>query len=271
VLNLLTCRIGVLAVLASSSFAALAHDTWLAPDLYHRVSPGAVTLSLTSGMNFPDLDHAIKPDRVAVAKARDASGRTADMKTMTEREHALAFRRDVAGGVTTFWVVLDPRSSQLEPGQVREYVEHLGLLDTEAVMTAWEKKGKANVQYRYIKYSKTFVRAGQAKTDDGWSEPAGMRLELIPEEDPTRLRAGQTLRFLLLDEGTPRAEYPVSVIAAGGTRAYRTDDRGRVTIDVAAAGPYLVRATTLTPSAVPNAEWDVHFTTLSFEAHADRR
>lgn len=266
-MNVTLSRSTVLAVLASWSVAVLAHDTWLAPDRYHRVSQGAVTLSLTSGMEFPKLDHAIKPDRVAVAEARDASRRTVDITTTTEAEHALTLTRNVADGVSTFWVILHPRPSQLEAAQVREYVEHLGLADPEAVIAAWEKKRAASVSYRYVKYAKTFVRAGHAERGRAWSEASGMRLELVPETDPTRLAAGDDLRLRLIDEGKALPRYPVSVIHDGGTRTYQTDEQGRVTIEIPAAGPYLVRAATLVGSAVPETEWDVHFTTLTFEAH----
>ena len=270
-LNLSNDRRSVAAILiVGFSTGAFAHDTWVAPDRYHRTEPGAVTLSLSSGMEFPNLDHAIKSDRIAVARARDASGRTLDITKTSDAEHALTLIRDVAGGVTTFWVVLHPRPSQLEPGQVREYVEHLGLANPVAVIAAWEKISAASLPYRYIKYAKTFVRAGDAERGRTWSDATGMRLELVPETDPTRLTSGDTLKLRLIEEGKPLPRYPVSVIRDCGTRAYRTDDQGRVTIEVPAAGPYLVRATTLVPSAVAETEWDVHFTTLTFEAHGHR-
>lgn len=270
-LNGLTLRIAVLVAGSFCSVAAFAHDTWLAPERYHQVSPGAVTLSLTSGMSFPELDYAIKPDRVGAAKARNALGETADVETTSEKEHALELTGTVGDGVTTFWATLHPRPSELEAEQVREYVDHLGLSNPEEVLAHWETKGAAGVNYRYIKYSKTFVRAGVAKENQVWSEATGMRLELVPETDPTRLTVGGTPRFLLLEEGKPLPRYPVSVIHDGGTRVYRTDAEGRLTIDVPAAGPYLVRGTTLVPSAVRDTEWDVHFTTLTFEAHEDPR
>lgn len=248
---------------------AFAHDTWLAPDRYHRLSSGVVTLWLTSGMEFPKLDHPIKPDRVAAAKARDASGRTVDITTTSEAEHALALTHEATAGVTTFWVVLHPRPSQLNTGQVREYVEHLGLVDPEAVIAAWENKRAEILRYRYTKYSKTFVRAGQTK-GRAWSDATGMRLELVPESDPTQLAAGGTLRLRLIEQGKPLPRYPVSVIRDGSVRAYRTDNDGRVSIEVSAAGPYLIRATTLVPSPLADTAWDVHFTTLSVEAHATK-
>lgn len=263
-------RVTLLAAALSVSWAgsAAAHDTWLAPDRYHLRASGGVTLSLSSGMEFPKLDHAIKPERVVEAKSRNSSAQADALGAGIEAAHALTFPARPARGVTTFWAVLHPRPSELKAEQVREYVEHLGIADPESTIARWQKKGSTGVAYRYMKYAKTFVRVGNSNSGNAWRLPAGMRLELVPETDPTRMTAGSTLRLLLLDHGKPRARYPVSVIHGGVTKPYVTDGNGRVTVDVAARGPYLVRATTLEPSSAAATEWDVHFTTLTFEAHS---
>lgn len=253
------------AVTVLFATSAVAHDTWLAPDRYHRASPSTVRLFLTSGMAFPKLDHPIQPDRVAIGKGRDASGRTVALVPERETADALVLSCAIALGVTTFSVVLHPRPSQLKPGQVRDYVAHLGLADPETVIGAWKKRGETAVQYRYVKYAKTFVRAGDADGGRTWGDPAGMRLEFVPENDPTLVSPRDTMRVVLLDGRKPRTRYPISVVHGGTLREYRTDDQGRATIEIPASGPYLVRATTLVVSNMPDTDWDVHFTTLSFE------
>ena len=257
---------GALTLVVSAD--AVAHDTWLAPDRYHRNESATVSLSLTSGMEFPELDHAIKAERVAIAKARHSSGTAADLTVKGEGSNALMLTASAAPGANTFWVVLHPRPSQLAANQVREYVEHLNVPDPDTWRVAWEKRRQSTLKYRYTKYAKTFVRAGTGGGERPWSDPTEMRLEFVPENDPTRLRAGDTLQLLLLEKGAPRPRHPLSVIHGGATRLYQTDEHGRVMIDIPAAGPYLVRATTVQTSAAPATEWDVHFTTLSFEAHA---
>lgn len=248
-----------------------AHDTWLSPDVYHRSEPAAASLSLTSGMEFPKVDHAIKAERVASARARYPSGTVADLTVKGEDSHALILTAPVRPGVSTFRVVLHPRPSQLAAEQVREYVEHLNVPDPDAWRVAWEKKRQGTLKYRYTKYAKTFVRAGPRGGERRWKDATEMRLEFVPQSDPTQLRAGDRLPLLLLEKGAPRPRYPLSVIHRGATRLYRTDEDGRVTIEVPGSGPYLVRATTIETSVAPDAEWDVHFTTLSFEAHGRRQ
>lgn len=245
-----------------------AHDTWLSPDRFHLAAAGSVTLSLSSGMEFPKLDHAIAPDRVASAKWQRGRDRGA-LPAGTSAAHALEFRADAAQGVTVYAVVLRPRPSQLKSEQVREYIDHLGLPNASEVFTAWERTSKpGETGYRYMKYAKTFVRVGAADSR-AWTVRAGMRLELVPQNDPTRVTSGSTLEVVLLDRGKPLSRYPVTLLREGAKEPVNaiTDARGRVSLTLPSAGRYMLRATTLEPSADSTSRWDVHFTTMTF--HAD--
>src|SRR5204863_8823967 len=64
--------------------SVFAHDTWIVPDRFAAKRGQPITLDMTSGMGFPALDYAIKPDRVGRAFAR-LGGRTT---TLTPRAAA---------------------------------------------------------------------------------------------------------------------------------------------------------------------------------------
>lgn len=265
--------VGTLILLLTVPAPIHAHDTWLAPDRYRAATAAPVTLSLSSGMEFPKLDHAIAPDRVASAKWQTARDR-GELPTGTPAAHALEFRADAGDGITAYSVVLHPRPSKLEREQVREYIDHLGIPNAKAVFAEWEKSAKSDeTGYRYMKYAKTFVRAGAADTSRVWAEPVGMRLELIPQADPTSLTPGGTLAVVLLDRGTPLPRYPVALVREGAKEpiSARTDAEGRVLIPVPEAGQYMLRAAILESSVDETAVWDVHFTTMTFEAGPQRR
>lgn len=244
------------------------HDTWLAPDRYHAAAPGPVTLSLSSGMEFPKLDYAIAPDRVASANGQTALHRGA-LPAGTSSAHALEFRADAVQGITMYSVVLEPRPSKLKREQVREYVDHLGIRSADEVFAAWQQTAKTEeTGYRYMKYAKTFVRIGASDPSRAWARPAGMRLELVPQNDPTSVTPGSTLDVVLLDRGKPLSRYPVSLLREGGKDPFTavTDAEGRVRLGLTAAGRYMLRAAVLEPSADVSAMWDVHFTTMTFKA-----
>ena len=268
--RLMTPRPLPLALLTVLTLAAPmhAHDTWLAPDRFRAAAAAPMTLLLSSGMEFPKLDNAIAPDRVAAANWQTARNRGA-LPTGTSAMHALEFRVDAAQGITVYSVVLHPRPSKLKREQVREYLGHLGIPNADVVFAEWERTSEADeTGYRYMKYAKTFVRTGAADTLRSFAQPSGMRLELVPQIDPTSVTAGGTLDVVLLDRGKPRAGYPVALLREGAKDpiASATDADGRVRVSLAAPGRYMLRATVLEPSEDKAARWDVHFTTMTFEA-----
>ena len=267
-MNVRATSISLLLLFALSP-RLIAHDTWLAPTAYRLAMPGPVALSLTSGMEFPKLDHAIAADRVAEAHWQTARER-GKLPAGSSGANALEFRTGTRKGTAIYWVVLHPRPSILKREQVREYIDHLGIPDAEAVHDEWAHKPKSEeTAYRYMKYAKTFVRSG-ADTSRVWAEPAGMRLELVPQNDPMSVRAGGTLEVILLDGGKPLPRHPVALVREGGKEPVTTitDTRGRARLILPDPGRYMVRATTLERSADRTAAWDVHFTTMTLQTAA---
>jgi uncharacterized GH25 family protein len=270
----MTARLLSVALLVVLCLAApmRAHDTWLAPDRFHTAAAGPLTLSLSSGMEFPKLDHAIAPNRVASANWQTATDR-GELPTGTTAAHALDFAASAGQGLTVYSVVLHPRPSKLKREQVREYIDHLGIPNANEVVAAWEQTAKSEeTGYRYMKYAKTFVRTGAADSSRAWEVPAGMRLELIPQNDPTSVTAGGTLDVVVLDRGKPLPQYPVTLLREGAKEPVSviTDAEGRVRLTLPAAGRYMLRATTIVPSTDTAARWDVHFTTMTFQAETPR-
>lgn len=248
----------------------MAHDTWLVPDRFRSMAGEPLTLSLTSGMGFPELDHAITSDRVAAAKWQSSKNAGA-LSSAKAGTHALQWRAEAAEGVTQFSVVLHPRPSKLKREQVREYIHHLTIPNADAVFAEWQRTSKSEeTAYRYMKYAKTFVRTGAADPSRIWAAPAEIRLELVPQNDPTSLHTGGTLDVVLLDHGKPLVRYPVGLLREGAKDPITsmTDAAGRIRLALPASGRYMLRATVLEPSEDKAAAWDVHFTTMTFEVEA---
>ena len=169
--------------------AAFAHDTWLLAQRSKTVPGVSVALDLTSGMAFPVLDYAIKPDRVARASVR-LGGKTFSIKGGKSTAHSLRFSAALPKpGIATVWVELAPKPLALTPPKVKEYLDEIGA--SPEIRRAWEAAAEPR-HWRevYIKHAKTFVLVGQPAVDRSWAEPAGMALEIVPEKDPSALHAG---------------------------------------------------------------------------------
>ena len=264
VLTLLT-----LILLGGMGFPASAHDTWLQPRRA-SVLPGTIAqIDLASGDKFPTFEVAIKSDRVATARAR-LNGKNLDIAPGSAEKKSLELRVPLSDpGVATIWLSLWPRPIELNRKEVQHYLDEI---DAPALLTQAWFAGKGSKPWReiYTKHMKTFVAVGRGsrtKADRSWSEPVGLPLEIVPEKDPTTLRAGTEFPVRVLRSGAPLADFSLGIVREGKTnRAFvKTDMAGRAVFKLARAGKWLLRGTELRSSNKPGVDWESDFTTLSFE------
>ncbi len=248
--------------------STLSHDTWLAP---HRstVPVGTViTADLTSGMVFPLLTYAIKAERIERATVR-LGGRLTEIGQRRAAPKSLRLMAQLnESGIATLWVELKPKSLDLTPPKVIEYLDEIGA--AEEIRAAWTQSKSQRWREVYTKHAKTFVRVGQVEQDQSWAEPVGMALEIVPEKDPTRLHAGDDFPVRVLKNGTPLAGFPLGLIRERATQGLiqKTDAEGRTTFTLKRAGKWLLRGTELRRSSDPNHDWESDFTTLTIETLA---
>jgi uncharacterized GH25 family protein len=244
--------------------AIFAHDTWLIPDRFIIAKEATVTLDLTIGMVFPILETAIKPERIDQAKCR-LSNHSFDVRTFAPAPKSLRFKaRLYEPSIATFWVELQPKSLELTPRLVREYLDEIGA--SEAIRQQWANAKKPK-RWRevYTKHAKTFVKVGDASSDRSWSEPVGMALEIVPDKDPTTFKAGDDFPVRLLKNGTLLPDFPIGIVREGSAKGQiqKTDTHGRVTFRLTKSGSWLLHSTELRQSNQANVEWKSNFTTLT--------
>lgn len=252
-------------VLTSS---VLAHDTWLMPDKFSVGQKTTVTLDLTSGMEFPKLDVGPKPERVESAKCRLA-GKTFDMTDKSAAAHSLQLKAELSEpGVATLWVKLPPKALELKPEEVEHYLEEVS--PPEELKKQWAEMNPKRWRELYAKHQKTFVRVGQSQSDTSWREPVGTFLEIVPEKDPTAVKAGDEFPVRVLKDGAPLAGFSLNAVAANETKGEtrQTDAEGRVTFRLNKAGAWLLRGTDIRKSTKPDTDFESHFVTLTLEAAA---
>lgn len=255
-----------LAAILISAAAARAHDTWLLPAKFHVAAGGKIELALTSGMAYPASETAIDPARVERAGVR-LVGNTTTLAVGEKGKDALALAGPLASaGIATLFVELHPRTLDLEPKEVDEYLAEIG-----AAPSVRERYIAAPAPRRwreaYTKHAKSFVRVGEPSSDRSWAEPLGLAFELVPESDPTALKPGQELAVRLLRAGKPAAGMAIGLVREGSPEGVlrTTDDAGRATFALPQAGRWLLRATELRPIEGKDVDWESDFTTLTFE------
>lgn len=255
-------------VVACTTMPALAHDTWLMPDRFKLAPDSIVTLDMTSGMEFPKLDAAPKPERVESVKCRLA-GKTFDITNKVAAPNSLQFKTQLADvGVATFWVQLPPRALELKPEQVKEYLDEVAA--PEALRKEWAEMKPQRWRESFTKHPKTFARVGDRQDDRSWAEPVGMALEIVPETDPTALKAGDEVVVRVLKNGAPFPGFPLNAVGAGEGKGEtkKTDESGRVSFRLGKDGAWLLRGTDIRKSNQPETDWESDFATLTLHVSA---
>lgn len=94
-----------------------------------------------------------------------------------------------------------------------------------------------------------------------------MFLEIVPEKDPTALKAGDDFPVRILKDGRHFAGFSLNAVSAGEAKGEtrKTDANGRVTFRVSKGGRWLLRGTDIRKSSQPDTDWESDFTTLTLE------
>ena len=143
----------------------------------------------------------------------------------------------------------------------------------EALREAWGRQTVETPWREHLRrYVKTFVRVGEPSlANEDWARALGAPLEIVPERDPTKLRAGDRLSVRVLREGAPLQNFALNFTTADDSRDHVmfTDLAGRAEITLDAAALWLVHGTDLRLAEKPrgNETWVSAFVSLTLEVN----
>lgn len=265
-----TLRLFALSLLATVTSSA--HDTWLQVTTPRIAAGETVQLALTSANNFKGLEYNIEAWRVRRAFGRVAGAAFPITAGATAETSLTLTAQPPRPGVALLCVELKPKLLELEPKLIGEYLEEIHA--TPELRAQWTavpapKRWREN----YTKLTKTYVRVGEPPAADrSWAEPAGLALEIVPEQDPTALRAGDEFSVRVVQSGLPLAGLPLGFVCEGETvhHVAVTDDAGRARARLDRSGRWLVHGTRLRRSAEPDLEWESDFITLVVDVAPSR-
>ena len=253
------------ALVATAVASLDAHDTWLLPSAARATVGQRLDLHMSSGMTFARDDLAIEPSRVGTTVARLA-GKTGPLPAGTVRGGALLIPwTPAAPGVATIGISLAPKNLDLAANLIEVYFLDI---NADAQTRAQWAAIPAPKQWRerYAKHAVSYVCvAGAPRTDSSWAKPVGLGLEIVPASDPTRLRAGDSLRVQVLWRGAPLPNFQLGAFRDGEDKPVfaRTGRDGRATARFPLEGWWLLHGTHLRRATDASHEWDSDFTTTT--------
>lgn len=129
---------------------------------------------------------------------------------------------------------------KLEPQKFEEYLREDGL---EYIIPEREKLGERQKEgrERYSRYLKSLLQVG-SRRDNTYKKNLGMKLEIIPLENPYSKKVGDDLKFQVLFDGKPLAGRTVYADNRGGeTQKMTTGKDGKFAMKIDKNGMWLVR------------------------------
>jgi uncharacterized GH25 family protein len=157
-------------------------------------------------------------------------------------------------------------SIELDAAKFNAYLEEDGLEDVIAIRTKKNETNKPGKE-RYARFTKLFLQAG-AKLDDTFKKKAGLRVEIVPHQNPCKLKSGDYLQCTILIDGKPVPHQMVKVWNKINTTTFLqnayTENDGTIKFPISTKGPWMVSTVKMIPSETPDAEWQSMWGSLVF-------
>jgi uncharacterized GH25 family protein len=260
----------IFAILLAAALVVSAHDLFLKLDSYFLQPNSQVTVHLLNG-TFTNSDGPVARDRFRdvrlVANGVSKSG----VENFSWRDEAkttgMQFQTSTPGtylvGAST-----KPREIDLKAADFNDYLQHDGLPDTLAERRR-DKELNKDVRERYSKHVRAIFQVGDKLSDD-YKNPLGYPVEIIPQQNPYSLKAGQTVTVLCTLAGEPLVN---QFVLAGWQApdqklhsvATRTDRNGLASFKLTHTGKWYVKLIHMTPLADPQLNYESRWATLTFE------
>ena len=256
-------RFAVCAV-ALCSTAALAHEFWIEPANFEpRLGqPVKVVLRVGEQFNGPLVER--RPEQIAKFIQVGPDGE--QPVRGVDGTEAAGLRRLVKPGLYVLGYRSQRNFIQLDAPKFEAYLADDGL---DSVRALRQERGQCALPGREVfsRCAKALLNVGNA-TGEGFDRVLGFTLELVPEQNPYRLKPGDHLTVRLIYEGKPLAHALVAAWsrAGGGHRVTaRSDEDGRATFTLPQGGLWMISAVHMVAApADTNADWESLWASLTF-------
>lgn len=264
------------AVVLALVMPLAAHEFWVTPSEW-VLPPGArATILANVGDQFPGANSFTTPDRIETIRLIGPGTDLVVPPPYRREGDSLAAdtRLPDIPGTYIGAVMVKPRVGEKSGSVFQAHIAHQGLDDVGEYRAKHGETDKP-VRERYSRYGKTLLRVGSGGSSAHVTKPLGLKIELVPDVDPTTLRPGSVLRLRLLLDGRPSPNALVGAVYAAAQAkpeswplTARTDADGRVSFTLHDRGPWLLRAVRTqrrTGETGPlAADWESYWASLSF-------
>lgn len=261
-------------IIASACSLALfmsvfAHDLFLKTDSYFLEPNSKFTVQIMNG-TFQASEGAVSFARLNDVSVISDGKRVHPLETDFTKNETTAFMNLRTGAAGTYVIGLSTKTREiaLKAEEFNAYLKEDGLPDT---LEERRKTGELekDAKERYAKHVKAILQVGKKQTDD-FKTVLGYPVELVPQQNPYKLKKGDTIEILCLKDGKPLAG---QVVLAGREEKgkmtaapdLRSDKNGIFKLRLDGAGKWYVKFINMAKLDDPNLNYESKWTTLTFE------
>ncbi|MBS1557367.1 MAG: DUF4198 domain-containing protein [Bacteroidetes bacterium] len=254
----------LLIVLAAA--VAESHEFWLQPQKFKYKVGEDLTLRFMVGDHFEGEPWDLQKHKIEKLELHHLA-KFSDLRSAVApaQKEKLKYQFTEAG---THLVALQSDASFMESDaqKFNDYLKEDGL---ENVMALRKKTGTENTPAKelYTRFAKLLVQVGD-KTDATFKKKVGLRIEIIPQQNPYALKTGDYLQCLVLFDGKPAKNQLTKVWNKVGNTAILqnmyTENDGMIKFPISSKGPWMVSSVTMIPSQKTGADWQSFWGSLLF-------
>lgn len=255
----------IFAVLLSAN--AFAHEYWLEPETFFLAPNQKAAVRLYVGDGLVK-DREERPFQLAKTETFQlvSNFRVQELKTSLA-DGATPVYNFSAGRAGNYLLAMERNWSyiKLGPQEFEDYLREDGL---EYVIAERAKLGESTKEgrERYGRFIKALLQVGDRR-DETYQKSAGLKLEIMPLENPYAKKVGDRLSFQVLFDGRPLTGKTVFADNWGSaTQKLVTDSEGKVTMKIDRGGLWLVRLVFMRrcSAACGEADWESFWGAFSF-------
>lgn len=245
---------------------AQSHEVWLQTKKFRFAVGEEASISILVGENFEGENWDLKKNKVEKLDLHHLA-KTTDLKPFLKPDEKEKLKVKLTEeGTHMITMQSNYASIELDAAKFNAYLEEDGLDDVIAIRTKRNETGKPGKE-RYARFTKLLLQAG-TKLDDSFKKKAGLRVEIVPHQNPYKLKSGDYLQCTILIDGKPAPHQMVKIWNKINTTTFLqnayTENDGTVKFPISTKGPWMVSTVKMIPSETTDAEWQSMWGSLVF-------
>lgn len=262
--------LGFLALISIAATPIVAHDLYLKLDSYFIAINERVTIKILNG-SFMSSEGAVRFERLADLSVVSPGGvRSKPPESQFTKDEKTSYLNLEPRETGNYVVGLSTMSREidLDGKAFNEYLEEDGIPDILADRRKNNELEKS-VRERYSKHVKALFQVADKQTDN-YKQVLGYPVEIVPRNNPYKLRKGDSFEFLCLKDGKPLVNQYVMTGLDDGTNLrlgenLRTNRKGIGKVRITGPGKWYVKFIQMSKLDDPKLNYESKWATFTFE------